>query len=254
QSLKPSTGTSILRDGELWGVRLTATAGGRSDSATVAVRDDNETIPTIHDASKPPMMPTGERPYLAIRDARDASSDPLLERKAMNSASLIVWKIDMRVVPDMTLEVEPESLPGDVALFLDDLASERTIRLEGNERLDLGSTGARRFALRAVRGGITTPPSSRLLTNYPNPFNPETWIPFELSEGAEVTVRIYDLQGQVVKTLLLGQRSAGTYLRQETAAYWDGRNELGESVASGTYIYDITAGSFRSSRKMVLLK
>jgi len=93
-----------------------------------------------------------------------------------------------------------------------------------------------------------------LLPNYPNPFNPETWIPFSLSQASETTLRIYDIDGQVIRTLELGAREAGSYASRERAAYWDGRNDLGEKVASGVYFYELSADAYREIRKMVILK
>ena len=99
-----------------------------------------------------------------------------------------------------------------------------------------------------------TPNKTALLANYPNPFNPETWIPYQLSKAADVTVTIYASDGNVVRTLAIGHRDAGTYKNRSQAAYWDGKNETGESVASGVYFYTLTAGKFSATRKMLILK
>jgi hypothetical protein len=93
-----------------------------------------------------------------------------------------------------------------------------------------------------------------LMANYPNPFNPETWIPFELAEDAQVTVLIYGLDGRIVRTVDLGHRPIGEYRSRELAAYWDGRNEIGERVASGVYVYELQAGDRRAIRRMVIGK
>ncbi len=90
--------------------------------------------------------------------------------------------------------------------------------------------------------------------NFPNPFNPETWIPFTLSEGADVTVRIYDAGGAVVRTLSLGQRGPGEYVSRDAAAYWDGRTDLGEEAPSGLYMVRLTAGSQSAVRRMVIAR
>ena len=99
-----------------------------------------------------------------------------------------------------------------------------------------------------------TPESTVLLANYPNPFNPETWIPYQLSEAAEVMVRIYAVNGTLVRTLHLGHQPAGVYQERNRAAYWDGKNALGESVASGLYFYTLTAGDFTATRRMLVRK
>ena len=101
---------------------------------------------------------------------------------------------------------------------------------------------------------LLVPDKTVLLANYPNPFNPETWIPYQLSEPAEVTVTIYAANGAVVRRLDLGHRRAGSYESRGRAAYWDGRNAQGESVASGVYFYTLQAGDFKATRKMVIRK
>ena len=98
------------------------------------------------------------------------------------------------------------------------------------------------------------PDTTALLPNYPNPFNPETWIPYQLSTPAEVTLSIYSVDGQLVRTLKIGHQSAGIYQTRSRAAYWDGRNEIGEPVASGVYFYTLTAGDFTATRKMLIAK
>ena len=96
------------------------------------------------------------------------------------------------------------------------------------------------------------PEDTQLLANYPNPFNPETWIPYQLAEAAGVTVTIYDLHGRVVRNLNFGHQAAGMYQDKSRAAYWDGRNQTGEPVASGLYFYTLTAGDFTATRKLLI--
>ena len=98
------------------------------------------------------------------------------------------------------------------------------------------------------------PEETTLLANYPNPFNPETWIPYQLAESVEVTLTIYDMNGQLVRRLAVGHRAAGMYRSRGRAVYWDGRNQLGESVASGLYFYTLIAGEFSGTRRMLILK
>ena len=98
------------------------------------------------------------------------------------------------------------------------------------------------------------PAKTELLANYPNPFNPETWIPYRLAEDAFVYLTIYDGNGRIVRTLNVGHRTAAIYERRSKAIYWDGKNELGESVASGIYFYSLSAGNYSGTRKMVILK
>ena len=98
------------------------------------------------------------------------------------------------------------------------------------------------------------PEETALLANYPNPFNPETWIPYQLAESADVTLTIYDINGGLVRRLAVGHQAAGMYRSRSRAAYWDGRNQLGEPVASGLYFYTLRAGEFSATRRMLILK
>ena len=98
------------------------------------------------------------------------------------------------------------------------------------------------------------PAETELLRNYPNPFNPETWIPYRLAEDAFVTLTIYDGNGQVVRTLEVGHRIASAYENRSKAIYWDGRNHVGERVASGVYFYTLTADDYSATRRMLIIK
>ena len=93
------------------------------------------------------------------------------------------------------------------------------------------------------------PEKTALLRNYPNPFNPETWIPYQLAHAADVTLTIYDAQGVLVRQLDLGYQQAGYYTNRTRAAYWDGRNHLGEAVGSGLYFYQLRAGDYAAIQK-----
>ena len=99
-----------------------------------------------------------------------------------------------------------------------------------------------------------TPKETALLPNYPNPFNPETWIPYQLAAPADVSISIYTADGKLVRTLDLGPQLVGIYESRSRAAYWDGRNTLGEPVASGVYFYTLTADDFTVTRKMLIAK
>ena len=101
---------------------------------------------------------------------------------------------------------------------------------------------------------IGKPLQNKLLQNYPNPFNPETWIPYQLAQDSSVSVSIYDSTGKVIRKLSLGNQSAGFYNSRARAAYWDGKNTLGESVASGVYFYKLETPSFQQTRRLVILK
>ena len=117
-----------------------------------------------------------------------------------------------------------------------------------------GFSYARGIQVLEQLAAVLMPDTTALLANYPNPFNPETWIPYQLSKATDVTLSIYAADGNVVRTLALGHQEAGMYKTRSQAAYWDGKNALGESVASGLYFYTLTAGDFTATRRMLILK
>ena len=108
--------------------------------------------------------------------------------------------------------------------------------------------------LESLLASLIIPQATALHANYPNPFNPETWIPYQLAAPAEVTLTIYDMNGGAVRHLEVGHQAAGLYQSHSRALYWDGRNGGGEPVASGIYFYTLTAGDFTATRKMLIRK
>ncbi len=102
--------------------------------------------------------------------------------------------------------------------------------------------------------GDVQPQDTLLAQNYPNPFNPETWIPYQLSKSTQVQIDIYNVSGQLVRSLDLGWQATGSYMTPSSAAYWDGRNAIGERVASGIYFYTLQTSDFTATRRMVILK
>ena len=116
------------------------------------------------------------------------------------------------------------------------------------------ATAQRGIAVLEVLLAALTPKETALLPNYPNPFNPETWIPYQLARPSEVNVSIYAADGKLVRMLKLGQQATGVYVSRSRAAYWDGKNEVGESVASGVYFYTLKVGDFTATRKMLIRK
>ncbi len=101
---------------------------------------------------------------------------------------------------------------------------------------------------------LVLPLETALAQNYPNPFNPETWIPFDLAEPGQVTIEIYDIRGRQVRALHLGWLPVGSYFERDKAAHWDGRNDVGERVASGVYFYRFITPTFQRTKRMVILK
>ena len=106
----------------------------------------------------------------------------------------------------------------------------------------------------AAAPATVLPDTTGLLPNYPNPFNPETWIPYQLAEPAEVTLHIYGVNGALIRTLAFGHQPAGSYKSKSRAVYWDGKNESGETAASGLYFYTLSASDFTATRKMFIVK
>ena len=121
----------------------------------------------------------------------------------------------------------------------------------GDVRLGKWLPVLERFLLQEMS---TIPETTALLPNYPNPFNPETWIPYHLATDAAVKLTIYDVRGERVRAFVLGHQPAGIYERRGRAAYWDGRNALGEPVSSGLYFYTLTAGDFTATRRLLIAK
>ena len=119
---------------------------------------------------------------------------------------------------------------------------------------DISLAGQRTLAYLQNLLTALRPDETVLLANYPNPFNPETWIPYHLADSTDVKVNIYNAQGVLVRALTLGHQSAGYYTSRSRAAYWDGRNALGERVASGLYFYQLQTDEISPMRKMVILK
>jgi len=159
----------------------------------------------------------------------------------------VIEAIDAAAAPALTQkDIKPGSLQAsDVRRWIRDAKA---------ANVDPAGIAALERLLAALTRVEAPPEKTILLANYPNPFNPETWIPYQLSEAAEVTVTIHASDGKLVRTLELGQVPAGIYQNRSRAAYWDGRNEVGEPVASGVYFYTLQAGDFSATRKMVIRK
>ena len=149
------------------------------------------------------------------------------------------------------------SAPGITTHFSEQRLSNMREALNSLEALPDPSPGvmmAREF-LRGWLGHV--PPTVRetkLLPNYPNPFNPETWIPYQLAADADVQILVYDISGTLVRRLDLGHQNAGMYILKSTAAHWDGKSASGEPVSSGLYFYQLRAGDFTSVKRMAVVK
>ena len=166
-------------------------------------------------------------------------------------------------VDDILAVIEAVDAAGAPALAQEDIETgglqaadvQRWIRDAKAANVDpAGIAALERLLTSLSRRDLPVPKETVLLANYPNPFNPETWIPYQLSAAAEVTVTIHASDGKLVRRLELGQIPVGVYSDKERAAYWDGRNAAGEPVASGVYFYTLSADDFSATRKMVIRK
>jgi outer membrane protein assembly factor BamB/PKD repeat protein len=173
-----------------------------------------------------------------------------------------VWEVEVRREPGEEGLIRWEgTLPERFWLYLEDLSRGMRFRMseKGEYRLS-AEGGVLRFRIRATEREMGmeiegfVPDKTALLQNYPNPFNPETWIPFQLSRDGEVEIRIYDLSGGLVRKFNLGRLEAGLYLSPGRAVLWDGRNEMGERVVGGIYIYHLKVGNEGDVGKMVIVK
>ena len=163
-----------------------------------------------------------------------------VEPVAVRDPNNPVGKAPLSASVGQQADLTPETIQGWI-----DLAQ---VEDDGSAIFDLGIANLERLL------HATVPEETKLLLNYPNPFNPETWIPYQLARATDVTVSIYSVNGTLVRTLALGHQSAGVYQSKSHAAYWNGRNELGEQVASGVYFYTLTAGGFSATGKMLVRK
>ena len=141
--------------------------------------------------------------------------------------------------------------PGDITL--PDGHSGYTFRNSDDQPFELIPVG---FGAPSQVGNADSqlPKTTELLSNFPNPFNPETWIPYQLAKPSDVSITIYDIRGNVVRQLDIGHQKVGFYTSRSRAAYWDGRNAVGERVANGVYFYLLKAGDYAATRKMLILK
>ena len=192
----------------------------------------------------------GERVYPRVR-IRNVGLGPVLNVRA----DLVIFDADVDVVSGF---VSHDSWPAGEARNNNGFVLDISPTAEAHDVLavlsviaDDAGPWAFTFTIPIVASPVA---ATALLANYPNPFNPETWIPFDLSEASEATVRVYDTRGALVRRLDLGRREPGAYRGRSDAAYWDGRNEVGERVTSGVYAYELRAGGHREMRRMIVRK
>jgi DNA-binding beta-propeller fold protein YncE len=222
------------------GISLSEAHGLKSETIAVPITVDNIDILSSGDMS----ISYDSR---VLRAINILSSDGLLMANNISQPGLI--RISFAGVDRLNdgklAEIKFEVLMDDVSPLTFKMAE-----LYGTDALPLNS----KFTNKQFRSWAVAPERSALLQNYPNPFNPETWIPYQLHEASEVVIRIHNIIGELVREIRLGYKPAGLYISRDRSAYWDGRNEAGERVASGLYFYTIQTGKFTATGKMLMLK
>jgi len=187
------------------------------------------------------------------------AGDYLQDMKAPADEMFWNFKVNSAVNTPVTLRFDASAVPSEyrTVMLIDTVTDATTDLRKVASYAYKPSDALRNFKLIVSKAHPETyivPKQSVLLQNYPNPFNPETWVPYRLSTAGDVTINIYNVAGQLVRTLEMGYREAGSYTVKERAAYWDGRNATGERVASGVYFYNIQSGSFHATKRMVIVK
>ena len=269
-SLRISEG-GVSGEGTLLSVRFTAIANGESRVSLrqfQAGSSTGEAIPTmppeilITVAAPEPVFPAYDVNEDGVTDAIDAQlvaaalgqKPPENPRTDVNGDGVVDGK-DLIIVAEHLGEGAAPAAPSNGVLPLGFTPEMVEHILDLLRAADDGSLTFQRGIANLERLlALFVPEKTALLPNYPNPFNPETWIPYDLAESADVTVHIYAINGVLVRRLALGYQPAGIYQYRSRAAYWDGKNEIGESVASGVYFYTVTAGDFTATRKMLIRK
>ena len=231
-----------------------------SSSGEVISTDGPEIVITVEDR-KYPAWDVNQDGRVNVLDlilvAQYLGEDASVNRQADVNGDGTINVLDLIVVAqylgESTATAAPASIPaiGNVELdpaMVQAWIAQAKVENDGSLTFQQGIESLQRLLASLL------PEKTALLPNYPNPFNPETWIPYDLAEAADVTVRIYAPDGVLVRTLALGHQAAGIYQSRSRAVYWDGKNEVGESVASGVYFYTLTAGDFTGTRKMLIVK
>ena len=156
-------------------------------------------------------------------------------------------------IPDLMVKFDRQALID----YLDDITGDVTLTVTGELIDETQFSGS--DTITVISGGGKGKAAPGLLKfslgqNFANPFNPDTWIPYKLAKDAPVTIRIYNMKGQLIRALYLGNQKAGIYMTKDKAAYWDGKDESGECVSSGVYFYQLQAGKYSATRKMTIVK
>jgi hypothetical protein len=240
-----------------WSVKLRAESAGRLDAAKFAgiVAGAADGLDK-YDVMDLPLMPGGTVRLSFIHE----DGNYLQDMKA--PADEMSWPFKVSSVSDtpVTIRFDASAVPSEYrTILLVDTETDAQINLrDATSYVYKPSGNIRNFKLIVSKvhpeAYAAIPDKPELLQNFPNPFNPETWIPYRLSKGSDVSIGIYNIAGQHVRTIFLGHKEAGSYTARERAAYWDGKNSLGEQVAGGVYFYHIQSGAVHATKKMVIVK
>jgi hypothetical protein len=239
-----------------WSVKVAPEAGGVFGTAKFAgiVSDASDGIDQ-YDVMDLPAFPGQAARLSFVTEA----GDYLQDMKAPADEMFWRFNVSSEVNTPVTLRFDASDVPAEyrTVLVMDAETEEVVANLREIASYAYTSENIRTFKLIISKAHPETyivPKRSVLLQNYPNPFNPETWVPYRIAKAGDVSVKIYNVAGQLVRTLELGHREAGSYTVRERAAYWDGRNATGERVASGVYFYHIQSNSFHATKRMVIVK
>ncbi len=242
----PSYFVNSNEEKTIWKVLFSLETDEGNDSVEVVISDiDCSKINHI----KPPSMP--------FVKTRIGIIDPDDNVELSKSIGLIrdqtSWLIKVDVPHSGHLIWKMEGVSRNYDLIFEDISTGKFYDLKKDNGIYIdGQDEPRYFVLMVSRQDI--PLKTKILPNYPNPFNPDTWIPFELSKPANVIVKIFSSDGRLIRTLDLGNKPAGRYITKDRSAYWDGKNELGEYVSSGVYFYVMKIGDIESVHKMIIIK
>ena len=267
------SGNRIARHGTLLTVEFTVIGNGESqltlDNFQVGSRR-GEVIPIIspeiviavgEDGPTKPAWDVNQDGQVNVLDlilvaqylGEDASANPQADVNGDGTINVLDLIVVAQYLGESTATAAPSSVASVDSLALDPTMiqawiTQARIENDGSLAFQQGIENLQRLLASLL------PEKTALLPNYPNPFNPETWIPYDLAEAADVTVHIYAAGGTLIRRLVLGHQVAGIYQSRSRAVYWDGKNEVGEPVASGVYFYTLTAGNFTATRKMLIVK
>ena len=241
----------VLLEPEWYGGIVLADSTGGS-AVTLAVARETEDGYGALDIEQPPRMG-------ALRLSLMRNQELFQQLAKPSGADEWVWDAALNAPGSAATIRLLDSPPQGNRLYLEDLADGSRQELRPGHAIDAGA-GVRQVRLRLTQRNLgwdladVAPSTTELLHNYPNPFNPETWIPFALSTESDVTIAIYDIAGGSVRSLALGRLPAGRHSQRDRAAYWDGRDATGAPVASGVYVYELRAGTHRQTRRLVVRK